>query len=598
MNIRIMWKRIASVALITVFLVTIGSPIVSSAKAAPNNKKNETAANSSSKGKPTPKPTLAPTPKPTPKPTLAPTPKPTLAPTPTTPPTPTVAPTTAPTPTPMLGISLEGFEKVAFVNDFGAYGDGVHDDTQAINQAFNSGADAVVFEQNATYKTSDYIAMRTSDVTVFGNQATLFTDNSYRSRSNFYEWYFNVEASRITINDLKIEARETILVGYKTQFAIMFASDVVVNNCTFVIPSTVLSSGASHDIEYSNLDLFTGWHNVVIKNSTFTNLADTNAGVAAEFRDIYNKGAGGLLFTNNTLTSNCHDEILAMFTGSTTTITDILVSNNVINAITGTISKQRTLGISLGYDGFGLNNVTFSDNIINIAADFAAIAIGDSRNVTISNNTINYTPLGNINPSFLLKGAYNNHNVNVSNNIIDIRNNPSANFGGISNGYINLNQNRITCNSVVKEALFYNNSIVTGNTIVATEAVKRLGSALNTFQGNTVTFYNTISTMFEFYNKTLGEDVNIKDNILTCQQATTTNDTLFMLNGTRLNGFVFTLSNNTVYTAPSSTVKSFYYMAISDTTTQTIVLTNNTLSKYTNSYIEGGWSSIYNIITE
>ena len=440
--------------------------------------------------------------------------------------------------------------------------------------------------------------MRTSGVTVFGNQATLFTDNSYRSRSNFYEWYFNVEASQIVINDLRIEARETILVGYKTQFAIMFASDVTVNNCNFIIPATVLSSGATHDIEYSNLDLFTGWHNITIQNSTFTNLADTAAGVAAEFRDIYNKGAGGLLFVNNTLTSNCHDEILAMFTGSTTTITDIRVINNYINALPGSISIPRNLGISVGYDGFGLDGVIFSENTMNITADYAAIVVGDSRNVTITNNNINFTPLPNMNPSFLLKGTYSNNNINITNNTIGIMNNPSANFGGISNGAINLNQNYITVNSIVKEALFYDNSVVTNNTIIANEAVKRLGSSLTTFQGNNVTFNNAISTMFEFYNKSFGDNVNITDNIINCQKPSVANDTLFMLNGTRLNGYVFTLSNNSVITAPDSPAKSFYYMAIADTTTQQIVLTGNSLSNYTNTYIQGGWSSVYNIITD
>ena len=104
--------------------------------------------------------------------------------------------------------------------------------------------------------------------------------------------------------------------------------------------------------------------------------------------------------------------------------------------------------------------------------------------------------------------------------------------------------------------------------------------------------------MFESYNKSFEENVYIKDNIINCQKASETNDTLFMLNGTRLNGYVFTLSNNTVTTAPNSSTKCFYYMAITDTQAQQIVLAGNSLSNYTNTYIEGGWSEVYNIITD
>lgn len=508
----------------------------------------------------------------------------------------TIKPTPTPSVTPPAREPLEGYQSIAYIEDFGAYGDGVHDDTEAINNALNSGSDAVVFEANATYKTNDIISLKTSNITIFGNNATLFTDDNYRSRNNYYEWYFNVEASNIVINDLNIEARETNPVGYKTQFVIMNASNVTVDNCSFIIPSTVLPSGASHDLEYSNLDLFTGWHNIKIQNSTFVNLADTNAGVCAEFRDIYNHGASDLIFTNNILTSNCHDEILASFTGSTTTISNVYIANNTINALAGIVSKPRTLGVSLGYDGFGLDNITFSGNTLNVSADYAAIAIGDSKNVTVNNNTINFTPLVNWNPVYVLKGSIVNNNINVSNNTIDIIDNPKANFAGISDGYLNLTYNNITCNSNVSESLFINNSVVSNNTITVNADAKRLGSSIISFQENKVTFNGTISTMFEFYNKTFFTDVTIVDNIINCQSTSTVNETFFMLNGTTMDGYVFTCSNNTVSCPSSSSTKSLYYMSIYDNSTQKIVLTNNTLPMFTNTYIEGGNTSIYNII--
>ncbi|MDF2545099.1 MAG: hypothetical protein K0S47_4817, partial [Herbinix sp.] len=123
------------------------------------------------------------------------------------------------------------------------------------------------------------------------------------------------------------------------------------------------------------------------------------------------------------------------------------------------------------------------------------------------------------------------------------------------------------------------------------------GSSLKTFNDNNVTFNGTISTMFEFYNKTFTTDVTIDNNTI-MNQSINSNETLFMLNGTTLNGYVFSFSNNEVSCLPTSSTKSFYYMAISDQTTQKIVLANNTISNYTNTYIEGGKSFLYNIITD
>jgi|LSQX01.2.fsa_nt_gb hypothetical protein len=564
------FKRALSVALFMFIIILLGTSSIASAKKS-NNRKN-------------PAPTATPTPRP-------------KRPTPTPLPSPTPLPTPTPTPTPPARPPLEGYKNVVYVEDLGAYGDGVHDDTKAINNALNSGADAVVFEANATYKTDNIIAMQTSGVTIFGNNASLFTDDDYRKSTNYYEWYFNVEASNIVIKDLRIEARESRPVGYKTQFVVIDASNITVDNCTFYIPSTVIPNGYYRDLEYSNLDLFTGWHNVTIKNSTFINLADVDRGVNAEFRDIWNHEASDLLFTNNTLTSNCHDEILASFTGSTTTIRNLNITNNTINALAGIYSKPRTLGVSLGYDGFGLDNVIFSNNTLNVSADYAAIAIGDSTNVTVNNNTINFTPLVNWNPVYVFKGAYLDNNVNVINNTIEVLNNPSANFAGISDGYIKVSYNNITSNTNVSEALFYNNGVVSNNTIIVNGNTKRLGSSIISFKDNMVTFNGTISTMFEFYNKTFYSDITIVDNIINCNTDSNNNETLFMLNGTTMNGYVFTLSNNTVSCPMSTTDKSFYYMSISDKTRQTIVLTNNTIPMFIHTYIEGGMSSIYNIVS-
>ncbi|HHV10170.1 MAG TPA: hypothetical protein GXX75_07840 [Clostridiales bacterium] len=369
--------------------------------------------------------------------------------------TPTSEPTATQAPGPEASYTSPGtFQRIAYVKEFGAYGDGINDDTQAVIRALNSGADAVVFEKGAVYKIRDYIIMERAGVTVLGRGATLFTDNDYRAREDYHEFFLHIMADDIRIEELNIEARETILVGYKTQVGIQHASDITIDRCSFTIPATVLSGGATHDIEYNNLDLFTGWHNVVIKNSVLTNLADANAGVCAEFRDLHDNGAGGLVFTNNTCTSNCHDEIIAMFSGTKTTIRNVNITNNSINAIAGTVSKPRVIGISLGYDEYGLKDITFTGNTVNIYSEFAGVFMGGSKNITINNNSIKYTALPSAVSASLFRGTDKKKNINVMGNHITLKNNALMDFVGISDGKIYFGPNYITGDISISDEIF------------------------------------------------------------------------------------------------------------------------------------------------
>jgi hypothetical protein len=484
---------------------------------------------------------------------------------------------------------------VVYVKDFGAYGDGVHNDTLAINSALNSGAAVVVFDENASYKTTDCIMMKTSGVRIVGNNATLFTDNDYRSRSNYYEWYFNVVANDITIEGLNILAKETILVGYKTQFTIRLASNVVVNNCTFTVPSTVLSDAFTHDIEYSNADVYTGWHNVKITNCVFTQLADTKAGGNCGFRDIWSKGADTALFENNVCISNSHDEIFALFS-SEAKISNITVNNNKFTGLDGTVCANRTVGITLGYpNNRGIEGVVFTNNTIDMKSNYSMFTLGDSTNVLISNNTVSYESLDTICTAYILRGnTLKDNNVTMAKNNISVTDNINGRFGGLISGYATFSDNTVLVNATVTNALFDSNASATKNNITVNGAAKRISTSIKELTDNSIILNNSITTMFEFYNKTFTYDTSITGNTITCNKKTDTNDALLMLNGTKLNGYLLTVRDNTI-TVAGDTAKTLYYINLIDTTSQVIEIANNSISDYTKTYISSKCSSICDI---
>jgi hypothetical protein len=94
------------------------------------------------------------------------------------------------------------------VNDFGAVGDGVADDTVAIQTAFNSGAKDITFPPG-TYKITatevSPLVLSTSNVSVSGHGATILNATS----SGFATW--KVTGSDVTIEGLTIDGNNTSL---------------------------------------------------------------------------------------------------------------------------------------------------------------------------------------------------------------------------------------------------------------------------------------------------------------------------------------------------------------------------------------------------
>lgn len=366
---------------------------------------------------------------------------------------------------PLFPIKNNLYDDIVFVKQFGAKGDGNHDDTKAIQDALDSGASTIIFEPGE-YRLSSYLVFNKDDVTIQGNGATLFTDNRYRNRTQFFEWLVLIQADHITMNDLNIEARESIKVGYKTQLGICHSTDVSINQCNFIIPSTVLSDASDRNVEYTNMDLYSDWHDITVKECVFKNFADSEAGSCLIARDLLGQPSDGLVFKNNTCSKITHDEIIFV-TGQGGTVKDVKILNNTLTMKEKT-SSPSDICISLGTaDAISTDNVIFKNNKINFRSAYAMMTFGNSTNVHVTNNTIKYTKSGSKAGGVVFTQGDKVDNIRITKNKITIKNISSHTICSFNDANTSFIQNKIVIKCSFSNPLFAFKTVSVRNNTVS-----------------------------------------------------------------------------------------------------------------------------------
>ena len=89
-----------------------------------------------------------------------------------------------------LYAELHAINDTVTVNQFGAYGDGEHDDAEAINLSVNSNYSNILFESEK-YKISRRIDITSSNKTIIGNDATIFYNDEFVFVDDFIIGIFN-----------------------------------------------------------------------------------------------------------------------------------------------------------------------------------------------------------------------------------------------------------------------------------------------------------------------------------------------------------------------------------------------------------------------
>ena len=472
------------------------------------------------------------------------------------------------------------------VKQFGALGNGKNDDTQYLRTAFNSGI-ANVELPKGEYKITDKINLDTPSTNIIGNDSTIFTDNDYKPEK-YSEFLFVMQSNDCNISNLNIEARETenIENQYKAQVYVG-ATNIKIVGCSFKVPET-----ASNEHSYSNIDLYTGWHNVLIDNCELYLANDAKEGGCIWIRDLFNRGASDVTFSNNRCYKKCHDEILAVFMGS--------IEN--VNILNNTFTMPNSNDPSTMCFTFGSNsskqakNIRFEGNTIDVKATMSLLHSRNANNLSIKNNNIKFEKVNLIDNgktnTFILyfpkdNQENNSKNVIIENNSLEINNATSNDVTGIlsSNAQnITFDNNKITSNARINEAFTGEIESMSNNNMTFNEYVRILINKPKKFTQNHIIFNSKFDTLVQYHSGNLDYDSNVSNNIIESNYDEISDggkSNLLMFNGGILNNHIVTFEDNTIKSEKANYKSNLIYILnLSDTTPQTIKIINNSMSGY------------------
>ena len=478
-----------------------------------------------------------------------------------------------------LYAELHPINDTVTVNQFGAYGDGEHNDAESIQIALNSGYENVRFEKEE-YKINTSVTLSTNEISILGNASTLFTTNDFTDSK---EHLVIIQANDINIYNLNIVAKETVAVGYKTQLGIIKASNIEIYNCSFTVPETTPSQTTDGGKkEYTNIDLYSGWHNVSIENCNLQVLHDGEAGGCIWIRDLLNLGCDSLKFNNNNCYKICHDEILAAW-GQ---IDNVEITNNNFRMEEKEASSSVKC-ISFGDEENILTNVTFSNNKLDCISSMELIGVtGNSTDINIYGNNINYIQ-SNIDSDVFIVNAETEIK-SFNNNIIEFSTLNTEGEAHLIMGVNNVNNNQIRINTSPNvDSIFGACNNIENNSVYSSTNVNitNLFNACYNIKNNELVIDGKISQMFQFFSTEVLNDVNIYNNSITYNyEESVDGSTILMINNAKLNGHIIKFENNKIQTKKIANNSRLMFLILTDSDSQTIEIKQNML---------GGYSSIY-----
>ena len=478
-----------------------------------------------------------------------------------------------------LYAELHPINDTVTVNQFGAYGDGEHDDAETIQLALNAGYGNVSFE-NEKYKINSSITLSTNELSMLGNTTTLFSTNDFTDNK---EWLFIIQANNINMYSLNLEAQETISLGYKTQLGVIKSSNIEIYNCSFTVPETAPSQTTDGGKkEYTNIDLYSGWHNVSIENCNLQVLHDGEAGGCIWIRDLLNLGCDNLKFNNNNCYKICHDEILATW-GQ---IDNVEITNNNFKMEEKEASSSVKC-ISFGDEENILTNVTFSNNKLDCISSMELIGItGNSTDIDIYSNNINYTQ-SNIDSDVFIVNAETEIK-SFNNNIIEFSTLNTEGEAHLIMGVNDVSNNQIRINTSPNvDSIFGACNNIENNSVYSSTNVNitNLFNACYNIKNNELVIDGKISQMFQFFSTEVLNDVNIYNNSITYNyEESVDGSTILMINNAKLNGHIIKFENNKIQTKKIANNSRLMFLILTDSDSQTIEIKQNIL---------GGYSSIY-----
>ena len=496
------------------------------------------------------------------------------------------------------------------VNQFGAYGDGEHDDAETIQLALNTGYGNITFESER-YKFGKTIKLSTDNVYVIGNNATLFWDESVvtpweqigitgtseKHVQNINIFYLNFENGDISV----IEDP-----GESIQLRGSYCDNIEISNCKF----NIYEIDGNKSRQITNLWFHTEWKNIIVQDCEFKNLTNSNVGGSIWLSDLTSNSSyisQNAIIKNNYIEKSCHDETIAVWRG---VIENVEIENNEFYLHEEKVENPSFMNFTFGNGTGKVYNINFINN--KVKSEYAGISFyinGNSSNgIYIQNNNLEYNKENlNFHSPFIMNNSNTKNVVVKANNIkINETSNQSFAFGNmdIENNTITIVSNYLvaltdmyTGNDTIEKSgtvKYINNNI----SIKSNLEYKLIGSSY-VVKGNNFNITGKVpGALISFSGMTIQDNINICNN-----KFTLLDDNLWEQNSkkfisfieTNINGFDVNISDNEFEIINQTNIQTLINLHnVTSNVSNTIIMNNNYYNIFKNIVFSG--NSLNNII--
>lgn len=493
-----------------------------------------------------------------------------------------------------LTCSLVSANKTVTPLQFGAYGDGIHDDHDALQSAFCSGND-MEFEAVAllgkTYLSNDTIWMKCDDMVIDGMGATILCDDTFGSAQTAGKecniQIYVTGSSNVSFKNLRVMDGQTIM-HRRQVLAFQAVNNISIEYCTLYIPA---QPKENKDGGSCNLSFQDGWHNVSVTHCEIINESSSKVGGAVGFNDMYAHGSDHALFENNVVKYDGKDEVIAIFSHSKegaeyfnrqSYIRNVQIRHNEFYAPRSS-NWTRDVGFTIGYeDSLEIDGVVYEENYFEVDAVWAFVTFSKTAtNCAVRGNVIHVQQTADSSSSLSVFKTFGNPSAVAENNIIYVSTINDMAPSSLVAGNMVFQKNKVNVIGSMKY-LFEGKVIAENNEINVGQDVKKAIS----YQGNGLTdnkilIQGGVGSIYESYTKVMDTDILWSGNDIQIPNAVKTGP-LFQFNGMKMNGYTFTLLNNTISTPSVSGNALIVGESLQDENKeeQKIILEGNTLGAF------------------
>ena len=492
-----------------------------------------------------------------------------------------------------LYAELHPINNTVNVNQFGAYGDGEHDDANSIQLSLNAGYRNVTFESER-YKYDTIIKINTSNLAIIGNDTTLFLSEQIEYSSYAQIYIAGTETNHIQnimVTNLKFENGNIKIKddGSSCQVVGDYCDNINISDCTFNIYE--ISENSSRKL--TNLWFRTEWENITIQNCEFINLTNSNVGGSIFLSDQTtndNYISKNAIIKNNYIEKSCHDESIGIWDGN---IDNIIIDSNTFKLDDGKVENPSYMNFTFGQTGGKVSNIKFINNKVSskYAGIFTYIA-GDngSNNIFIQNNKLEYEQESlNYNNAFIQNNSK-TENVIISSNNINIAKTTNSSF---ISGKITLENNKIDITSNYLKTFTDNDNaieygvpqIINNQITINSDLEYKLTGGSTRITGNTINLNGkSPNTLFGYGEYVMSDNIDISNNMITLSDSNLWGEnskTFVQFALTQINNVNVSITNNTIKVENQQNIQRLVYLNnLQDSYQQKIVFDNNNFDNF------------------